>query len=265
VVALAELVHEAAAPLHQDLVVVVRTRSDHLDLALWPIADPGPSPTEVLIGWRPEPGARAVGLVSAGHEHGPARTGPVSLTVLTDVHGGSATVLERPDRPPLTVTDPPQGWGADALRRTLGLPTPPPDHPVSACVEVTWLAHVAALAWPAGQPPAPPLDWPRVARVHPLVELGAPVPTPHDLARATRSLDTVSSWSRLLHQAAADLPAGPTPPGGRTVPLVAWFDQGSFSRWMLRRQPDADQLLFDLLDHLTDEAAEQLLAALVSL
>jgi hypothetical protein len=34
---------------------------------------------------------------------------------------------------------------------------------------------------------------------------------------------------------------------------------------MLRRQPDADQLLFDLLDHLTDEAAEQLLAALVSL
>ena len=59
--------------------------------------------------------------------------------------------------------------------------------------------------------------------------------------------------------------ATPSPPGGRTVPLAAWFDQGSFSRWMLRQQPDTDQVLLDLLDHLTDHAAEQLLAALISL
>lgn len=266
VAALAELVHQAAVPLGGDLVVVVRTRAEHLDLALWPVP-PGPSPTEVLIGWRPEPGARAVGLVSAGHEHGPTRHGPVALTVLTDARGDSATVLERPDEPATTLVEPPQGWGADALRRTLGLPTPAPVHGPSACVESTWLAQVAALAWPTDASAASgPVTWEQVAGLHPLADPHGPVATPRALARATLALDRASSWSRLLEQADAALPHPDLhPPGGRTVPLTAWFDQGSFARWLLRHQPDPDQLLFDLLDHLPERAADQLLAALVSL
>lgn len=263
---LADLVHEAATPLQQDLVVVVRTHPDHLDLALWPIGGHGPSPTDVLIGWRPDPGVRAVGLVSAGQEYGPAHQGPVAVTVLADTDGAAATVLERPGAEPILLAEQPQGWGADALRRTLGLPTPAPEHPVSACVEATWIAHLAALAWPAGIDRLPPLTWEQVARVHPLADPCGAVPTPQALAHSTCSLDRESSWSRLLQSVATEITgATPSPPGGRTVPLAAWFDQGSFSRWMLRQQPDTDQVLLDLLDHLTDHAAEQLLAALISL
>lgn len=263
---LAELVHQAAVPLGRDLVVVVRTPADHLDLALWPVP-PGPSPTEVLIGWRPEPGARAVGLVSSGREHGPDRQGPVTLTVLAERGGASATVLERPGRPPLTLVEPPQGWGADALRRTLGLPTPAPAHGVSAWLESTWLALVAALAWSADDPPGRnPVTWEQVAGLHPLADAHGPAATPRALARATLALDRTSSWSRLLEQADAALPHPTTrPPGGRTVPLTAWFDQGSFARWLLRQHPDPDQLLLDLLAHLSERTADQLLEALVSL
>lgn len=263
---LAELVHQAAVPLDRDLVVVVRTGTGHLDLALWPVPS-GPSPTEVLVGWRPEPGALAVGLVSAGHEHGPTRHGPVTLTVLTDARGAGATVLERPGQPAMTLVEPPQGWGADALRRTLGLPTPAPDHGPSACVESTWLAQVAALAWPTDATAAAgPVTWEQVAGLHPLADPHGPVATPRALARATLALDRTSSWSRLLEQAEAALPRlGQHPPGGRRVPLTAWFDQGSFSRWLLRHHPDPDELLFALLDHLPDGPADQLLAALVTL
>jgi hypothetical protein len=177
--------------------------------------------------------------------------------VLADTDGAAATVLERPGAEPILLAEQPQGWGADALRRTLGLPTPAPEHPVSACVEATWIAHLAALAWPAGIDRLPPLTWEQVARVHPLADPCGAVPTPQALAHSTCSLDRESSWSRLLQSVATEITgATPSPPGGRTVPLAAWFDQGSFSRWMLR-QPDTDQVLLDLLDHLTDHAAEQ--------
>lgn len=262
---LAQVVHEATASLHQDLVVLVRTTPNHLELAVWPVPHPGPSTIDVLVGWRPDPGLRAVGLVSTGEEHGPERQGPVALTVLTDTDGHSATVLERPHGDPLTLVEEPTGWGADALRRTLGLPTPPPQHPVSAYVDAVWLGFLASEVWPAEAGRPTTLGWDQVARLHPLAEPDGPSRRPHELAQAARSMDRSSSWSRLLQALALDRAGAVQPPGGRSVPLTAWFDQGSFSRWMLRSQPDPDHVLFDLLDHLTDEAADRLLEALVSL
>lgn len=272
---LTHLVHEAAAPMHRDQVVVVRFHADHLDLALWPIPPSGRSNTEVLVGWRPDPGVRAVGLVSAGTaraiDPGTDQTrldGPVTVTVITDVEGHTATVLEHQGGEVVTVPEPPTGWGADCLRRTLGLPTPRPEVPVSACVEGTWLAHLSAAAWDPSTGRSRALSWAEMAQMHPLGQAGQGLatPAPRSLARLTQLLDQESSWSALLEAVGSEIPGSTlNPPGGRQVPLAAWFDQGSFSRWMLRRVPDPDQVLFDLLDHLSEEGADRLLSALVSL
>lgn len=49
------------------------------------------------------------------------------------------------------------------------------------------------------------------------------------------------------------------------VAPTAWFDQGSFSRWVLRRQADPAPVLLELLDALDERTGQRLLSALVSL
>lgn len=262
---LAQVVHELTAPTGHDQVVVTSTTDDRLEVKIWPIPAGAPSPTDVLIGWRPRGPVGAVGLVVSGQEHSPVHLGRVGLTVMIDSQARAATVLERPEHQPELILETPQGWASDALHRTLGLATPPPDVPVSACVDASWLAQVAAVAWPPEVDGLPPLTWAQIAPLHPLAPAG-PSSTPQALAALTTEMDRASGWSRLLHQAAASLPPSAIhPPGGRPVPLGAWFDQGSFSRWMLRQQPDVSDLFWDLLDQLTDEAASKLMDALVSL
>jgi len=262
---LADLVHEAATPLNRDLVAVVHTDGRTVELGLWPISDEANATPDVLIGWRPDPGIRALALVSAGLEHGSSGGGPVTVTVASEMSGSTATVIERPGGETIRVSETPLGWGADALHRALGLPTPRPTESLSACVEGIWLTHIALRHFPWGEA-APALAWEDLAAIHPLVDPDGDTPTPRSLAAATAALDAEASWSSLLEVLDTDIvSAGVHPPGGRMVAPTAWFDQGSFSRWVLRRQADPAPVLLELLDALDERTGQRLLSALVSL
>jgi hypothetical protein len=292
---LAEIVHRSTAHRGTDSVVVTAVDRGTVDLGIWPLpADLG-HPTDALIGWRPPTWAHQVGLVTAGRTV--ALGAPASraahppgdrarITVLLDQQGCAATVFERAAADLELLTESPEGWVADALRRTLGLPTTPPVEGLGICVEAGWIAAIAHALWRdeperscstvhAGRP-APALTWAQVALLHPLHPHG-PVASPARLASATAQLDAESSWERMLAMvdqtptAEASHPppqphGGPVrAPVGSSVPLSTWFDAGSFARWTLRNQPPPGDLLYDVLDQLAEPVADQVIDALVAL
>lgn len=237
--------------------------AESLELALWPMPPEVAHPTDVLVGWHPPAHASVVGLVTGGEARSEDSIDSVRLTVLTSVAGEAATVLERAGHEPETLAEPPQGWGADALRRCLGLPTPEPHEGLHTCVEANWLRDLATLlVCKRGR--TGEVTWTEVALTHPLHPL-APALAPHQLRALTATLEAESSWDRMARLTAATYPPPVLhPPDGTLVPLDEWFDAGSFARWTLRTLPDLDDVLFEVLDQLDPDVATALLDALLS-
>lgn len=260
---IAEVLAEGTAQDPADLVVVCGDAEGVIDLGLWPIPPEVDHPTDVLVGWRPPPWVSVVGLVTTGEARSADSIDAIRVTVLTADTGQTATVLERSGRSPETIAEPPVGWGADALRRCLDLPTPPPAQQLHPCVEANWLREVHRLASEASVHGSSP-TWDQVALVHPLHPPGWPAP-PNQLRAATAALDLESSWedmSRLL--ADSELGVGLHPPGGEVIAFDQWFDAGSLARWSLRHLPDVEDLLFEVLDLLPAHVGAALVDALVS-
>lgn len=264
--ALAELIHRATVDHPSDLVVTCRVVDGSVDFGFCPVPAVVRHPTEVLVGWRPVPGTEIVGLVTAGEARSDDAIEPVRVTVLTAASGRAATVLERAGGRSETLTDAPWGWGADALRRCLALPTPPPEHGLGVCVEGTWLAAVTELLRERAHR-RQPVSWSQLARLHPLQRggRGTRVDGAARLHAATTTLEAESSWERMLVLVSQSTARRfPNPAEGVSVPLHEWFDAGSFSRWSARQHPDLDDLLFEVLDQLPSDLAAELLDALVS-
>lgn len=258
-----EVVAETTSDHHADLVVVCGEAGGSLDVGIWPIPADVPHPTDVLVGWRPPAWAHAVGLVSLGEARSAHSVEPVRITVAAAADGRTAAVLQRQGRPMEAIEEPPLGWGADALNRCLGRPTPPPQQPLHTCVEAAWLGEVRRLVREAAGHGTRP-TWDQVALAHPLHPPGWPAP-PHQLRAATAALDAGPSWDRVVELVSSGRPrTGAHPPGGRRVSLTEWFDAGSFARWTMRHLPDPDDLLFEVLHELPEHVGSALVDSLLS-
>lgn len=260
----AEIVHQGTEVDHSDLVIVCGYGAESLELGLWSIPPEIAHPTDVLVGWHAPDHAGVVGLVTGGEARSDDSIDSVRITVLTSVAGEAATVLERAGHQPETLAEQPQGWGADALRRCLGLPTPEPAEGLRACIEANWLRDLATLLV-TRRGRTGEVTWTEVALAHPLHPL-EPALAPYQLRALTATLEAESNWGRMARLTAATYPPPVLhPPGGTSVPLDTWFDAGSFARWSLRSLPDLDDLLFEVLDQLDADVATALLDALLSI
>src|SRR5690606_33829094 len=189
--ALAEVVHQGTFDEPSDLVVLCGYGTESVDLGFWPIPPEVEHPTDVLVGWKPPEWASVVGLVTNGEARSADSIDSVRVTVTMSVDGQSATVLERAGHAPETLAEPPQGWGAVALRCCLGLPTAAPGYGLHVCVEGHWLREIIGLLADDAVHDAP-VTWDQVALVHPLHPSGWPAP-PSQLRSATAALETEST------------------------------------------------------------------------
>lgn len=211
---------------HVDGPTLVRAADDGEDLrlGLLPVPD-GLDPLDLLLGARTPDEWDTVGVVASGRlvDVDGATTRPdgddrgrVRLAVLVDRDGAMASIVQPEHGPQRALSSPPDGRFADALRRSLGLETPPPDTEVSGLVPLVWLHRVHSLA-ADGRPP----DADVAAALRP------PMPR---------------SWTDLRHQCAQ----GGWSEIGCEPELAAWMDDGMFSRWCLGSFPDPVELLVDL-------------------
>lgn len=283
---LAELLHDATAGAAGPLLVTVDCRAHEVAFGTWEVPAEVRHPADPLVGFLAPAAWDAVGLVATGrarplrptdrtgagsptgpagrapadHEVGPIEPGPARSTVLAHRDGRACAVLEVGGRPPEVIDAAPEGWVADVLARALGRPTPPPAEPLAAWVEAAWLHQVAGIALAA---PGRIRSWGRVARLHPLHPPGRVLPGAL-LAVETQAIDLQSSWTRMRLLSGIAPATTVHPPGGLPTTLADWFDDGSFSRWVLRDLPPAAELLPAVLDALPAEVGCELLDALVS-
>lgn len=119
----------------------------------------------------------------------------------------------------------------DVLRRCLGLPTPPPQVPVACFFAALWCT---AIAEAAGAGRGRILDWTGAERLHPAYRPGRP------LARSAAEQARGIGWDGVRWQ----LVEGRWRLPGLEAELAAWFDDGSFARWI---EPWADPTALDPL------------------
>lgn len=212
-----------------------------------PIAE-GEHPLDHLLGFSAPPAWLAMGVVCFGWA-APAdsidgqRTAPgwasqhpdrrrVRVVTLMDRSGLEHATAALEDG---TVIDGPgEGAVTEALRRCLGLPTPPPAVGTVEFFAQVWLQ--AVLASSASR------TWARVAAAHPAsswIRSRQP-PTVDELVEAGRALEAVATWEELRLRTAQ---------GGERWALLldpelaAWMDEGMFARWVLADRPTLDELV----------------------
>jgi hypothetical protein len=203
----------------------------------------GVHPSVALVGHVVPPAWAASGIVAPARARptdgsDPAPT-PTTVVVLVGRDGHVASHATDVDG--VGDDDAPVGRLPDLLRRSLGLPTPAAGVPVAEWWQACWLDSLvaAAAAEPGGDVvPALPLTGTMpVALVQALVD--------------EPDLCTEAGWARVRQLAAApEPPADPGPAAVRATvaPFVtpaeaAWFDDGSFARWVLGSLPSVDELL----------------------
>ncbi len=166
------------------------------------------------------------------------RTGSSRVAVLMRRDGSTVTVLDSDGDQQVLETDadtmPIEGRFADAMRRSLGLTTAPPEVGVRAAIARVWLHRVHTVAVDGR-----PLDAEVVAALRP------PMPR---------------SWSDLRQQCAdggwTELRCDPD--------LAAWMDDGMFARWCMAAFPDPSEALVDVGELIPPRAAEPLAEALAA-
>jgi len=181
---------------------------------------------------------RIIDLPEDGIGEARRRSGSSRVAVLMRRDGSSVTVLDSDgDRQVLETSAhamPIEGRFADAMRRSLGLTTAPPEVGVSAAIARVWLHRVHTVAVDGR-----PLDAEVVAALRP------PMPR---------------SWGDLRQQCAdggwAELRCDPD--------LAAWMDDGMFARWCMAAFPDPCEALVDVGELVPPRAAEPLAEALAA-
>jgi hypothetical protein len=194
-----------------------------------------------LLGWRVPPECWAVGLIGAGNriplhstlaeeEAADSEHQRMRLCCLVGRDGAVATLLRAPDGAGMASGDA-GGRVIDALRRALGLPTPPPEEDTAQLLAILWIDELLA-AVDSGVI----LGWPAAAGLHPamraLASEGHDI-APEHITMIARVATAAWSWENLRLQACQEdwlrdlIPAE----------LAEWMDEGMFARWMLAGLP----------------------------
>lgn len=208
-----------------------------------------------LLGERPHGSVGAVGLAAPAtvsrHDGDEQWTGSVvhlvsraGISVTAVAQGGDVTVFG-PDLEPQT------GRVPDACRRVLDLPTPPPTTSMTPFVFGAWLEVIG------GRVDDETLDWPAIVAFHPAAMVLPSVPTPAEVAAATRELGESMEWDRFRRVIAA-VGGFPFGPDGRAV--AARADAGMFSRWAMDELPATVDALDRLARDLTPGAHDRVWA-----
>ncbi len=240
--------------------VRVRPTADGVDLGLCPLPH-HLHPVDALVGTTVDRRWSAVGIVTDATAH-PIDTegglppdgddGPphphVVVVLLLDRHGHVAhRLVPRQAGAVPTVTDAPEGRVIDVLRRTLDLPTPPPDTAAGPWWATLWLDRIVATVAAAPTVPRTLLD---LAHLHPLVGAGLSARDATVLHRLPPA-PSVAGWEVMRRALASTDPAVTLAEGTirrALLPLASpdqarWFDQGSFARWLEAALPPRPVLL----------------------
>jgi hypothetical protein len=242
---IAQQIAEAHGGATHASLVRVRPRPTGLEVGLCALPE-GAHPAEALLGHVVPPSWAASGVVApawARPVEEAAATGTGTRTSVVVVVGRDGHVASHA----VGIDgigaggEPPVGRIPDLLHRTLGLPTPAPGLSAAEWWRAFWLDALVATAADAPDH-APDPDQPLTSTLPPeLVQ--ALVDEPY--------LCTEAGWSRLRRLAAAEAPPdapGPAAVRAAVTPFVdpsvaAWFDDGSFARWLLDALPSVDELL----------------------
>ncbi len=264
---LTEAVEAALAgdPDHPPTLVAATAHADTVEIRLKPLAS---HPAIELEGFVAPPSWWCLGVISGGQagrlddsvpaESGPSRY-PVHLAHVVARSGATARVLrdrrtgevaahtaatERHDPTPRHGTD--AGVLDDYLRLALRLPTPPPRRDTTELFAALWIHLVMNEAALHRLLDAP---WPRVAALHPVLDVTGRLAEPdlvdwavEHLAEAAELLARSHPWARVR----ATCQEGVGPVGGRAAELAGWLDDGAFARLVLANLAPLEDLLADL-------------------
>lgn len=237
------------------------------ELACYPI-DAG-HPLDLLVGFVAPPRWSALGVSTCGWARRADDRGRVDragqanrvrVTVLLDRSGEAAGLL-RVGGEVVELPGVPDGLVADACRRALRLPTPPPpgatvglwarcwlDRIVDTAGGVARARRLAAGRQPdsTGHPSSDWGSWSDVVRLHPAWSApSGPAsslqvePAPESVAATTRALAHAWPWPRVQAEPAVLRLPGPLPPRD----VTDWMDDGMWARWVLSSFPALDDLL----------------------
>jgi hypothetical protein len=168
------------------------------------------------------------------------RTGRAANVVVVTRSGDIVSRVRIGDR---TLTEPPAyGITLDTLQRALGLPTAPPLVTTGHYFAIVWLETVLAVSAerPRG---ARRLRWPEVCHLHPTFQiLSDEDPEASPIETAAVAIERSCDWERLRWLVIEGIWPEPTVTGAD----AAWFDEGSFSRWVLGNRGSLHGLLDDV-------------------
>ena len=228
-----------------------------LELGLLTLED-GAHPLGFLAGFEAPPSWWALGVVCRGQARHADEPGhppvPVRVTQLVSRQGtwasswGPADDLDLPGAVADGCTDgdagdAPTGRVDDALRRALGLPTPPPPASTTPLWAAQWLDALVVDA-------VGPAPGRRTRRRRPLAALLAAHPavtafdldpqqlTVTSLVAAGERLAGWRRWSNLRRSCAEGRWHDPEVPAD----VAGWLDDGAYARWVLGAYPDLAQL-----------------------
>jgi hypothetical protein len=144
---------------------------------------------------------------------------------------------------------PEEGFMLDMLRRSLGLPTPPPPISPAPLDLMAWFASIQIAGLISGDP----LSWDAALRLHNAV-CDRPVADVEEAEALVRAPTPIEDWESLRLFVASGFDADGTP----SPELAAWMDAGMFGRWMLRELPSIEDMLADARPHLQPGAYRRL-------
>ena len=210
---LAESLVTSLAEGGDSVLVHVVPRADGPDVGILPLD--GMAPAGFLLGAVAPSEWSALGVATRGRASPLDGPGPSSRAEVVVFVPRAGEVVGRMRHRGEIISDPPAyGLTVDCLQRTLGLPTAPPQVPPVHLVATVLLEAVVNAA---------------------------------DPAPALAAVDDGTDWSPLdwerLRQLVA---AGRWPDPTLTPEDAAWFDEGSFSRWVLSGRPGLPVLLAEV-------------------
>lgn len=238
-------------------------------------------PSETLIGFTAPAEWWAVGLLTTGwaapgpdvRDNAYSTSGPrpsehpdaVRVRVLALVDRDGTTVSKAVFEDGRSIDE--EGGGGfllDLLRRSVGVPTPPPTTPTSELITALWLMSIEGAAADERCDRARRLSWNQVARLHPALEMLKAVGErvqPSQLLVAARVLNRAMTWDVVRDRCREH---------GWLAPLVepdeaGWMDEGILSRYLLSAIPPIAQLTRSARHVLRADVATQLDAALAEL
>ncbi len=188
----------------------------------------------ICFGWAAPAGDADLARGTAGTRpsHHPDRR-RVRVITLLDRRGREQATASLDDG--TVVDEPGSGTVSDALRRCLGLPTPPPPVGPAELFAALWLAAVANSAGDGA-------GWNDLVRLHPAMQLLAAEghrPRTDELVNAGQMLHRTLTWEQIRQRAADGREDGLGIPSD----LATWMDDGMFSRWVLSGLPTLPTLL----------------------